>query len=487
MTPTTTTKSQRRPTDASVDNGVDSDTAETAAHCGSAPRKKRRTATTPAKEDPSLELGPKVTVLRLRAQTGSPVRVVDDGDGEDSNLLEQLLDGSMQSETFLNTCFRRRAVHVACPNSTKSNPKIEKYHRLHELSENTMYGLDPEDILQETASDSVFVWLMQHQINNNNCSSSSSNETSHIHSIEINDANTAYHLYKAGHSTYCRANPALERALVRGMLRATGLGCGQYSSDPTKAEFAMGRGEVETFLSSRAGHVTDWHYDFQENFTLQLSGVKRWSLQSNSTVRHPLRACTPHYRNTPADVIELQVLAGRLTDPNFQFSRDEVGASRPAATETTTVETVDLNPGDILYFPAGMWHKVEVIEPGVSINVSLMAATYANITCQALQHVLLQKSEWRECVHNNPAVSRDGRRDVVQRLKSLLKALPGIIQDFEHNGGAESILPPVLRLPQMGVSMAESVKKKMLKARTTRGVELSILKGSNLLAVSSKI
>jgi ribosomal protein L16 Arg81 hydroxylase len=52
------------------------------------------------------------------------------------------------------------------------------------------------------------------------------------------------------------------------------------------------------------------------------------------------------------------------------------------------VETVLVKPGDVLYFPAGMWHKVETVEPGVSINVSLMATNYANAISQAIYHYL---------------------------------------------------------------------------------------------------
>lgn len=32
------------------------------------------------------------------------------------------------------------------------------------------------------------------------------------------------------------------------------------------------RGEIEVFLS-RSGHTTDWHFDFMENFTMQLKGM----------------------------------------------------------------------------------------------------------------------------------------------------------------------------------------------------------------------
>ena len=36
------------------------------------------------------------------------------------------------------------------------------------------------------------------------------------------------------------------------------------------------------------------HYDFQENFTFQLSGSKRWRLRQ-SDVKSPQRGVTPHY------------------------------------------------------------------------------------------------------------------------------------------------------------------------------------------------
>lgn len=62
--------------------------------------------------------------------------------------------------------------------------------------------------------------------------------------------------------------------------------------------------------------------------------------------------------------------------------------------------TVTLRPGDVLYFPAGMWHRVETVESGISLNVSLMGTTYARLLCEALQHLLLGSDDdgWREVV-----------------------------------------------------------------------------------------
>ncbi len=47
------------------------------------------------------------------------------------------------------------------------------------------------------------------------------------------------------------------------------------------------KGEIETFVSKK-GHLTDWHFDFQENFTIQLSGTKRWKVM-RSGITHPIR------------------------------------------------------------------------------------------------------------------------------------------------------------------------------------------------------
>jgi hypothetical protein len=75
---------------------------------------------------------------------------------------------------------------------------------------------------------------------------------------------------------------------------------------------------------------------------------------------------------------------------------------------------ITMRPGDVLYFPAGMWHKVETLEYGVSMNVSLMGTTYATLVCEALQHLLVGGADgdaWREVVMTSrpPATTTGGR------------------------------------------------------------------------------
>jgi len=238
----------------------------------------------------------------------------------------------------------------------------------------------------------------------------------------------------SNYASYCRAPPELEQPLVSSMLRDVGIGLGQY--DPTGEKLTtLGRGEVETFIGTK-GHLTGWHTDFQENFTIQLSGKKKWTLKQG-TVKHPMRGTTPHYKSSE-DVIENQIKAARLSNPDYQFGEQDLESNAFG----DEVEII-MDAGDILYFPAGMFHKVETVEQGVSINISLMGSTYASLVCKTLEHILLQKEEWREVICTN---ERQGI-DVLEKMKSLINDLPSVVKSFGDSGLAEGMLPPVLRRP----------------------------------------
>jgi hypothetical protein len=122
-----------------------------------------------------------------------------------------------------------------------------------------MYGLDPERILEETSSESIFIWLCN--ANQTTVDQSTTNSKNNlttmtangmIRSIKVGDAATALQLHKVGHATYCRAPPRVEQNLVSSLM-----GCGQY--DPSaESNLTLGRGEVETFMSTN-GHITDCH------------------------------------------------------------------------------------------------------------------------------------------------------------------------------------------------------------------------------------
>lgn len=418
----------------------------------------------------------------------------------ESNILEELLFPYTVND-FLNDSFRQHAVHVRwkepepCddvpPKTTTKQQQRLRFPNVPML-QNLMNDPDIPSLVRETSSESVFVWLLkqQHQKQQQHAPDSKSNgrakqtvvsqqsstnqhpETgeefmapSHslpplIQSIEISDPDTAIKLHEmSGHALYFRAPPDIEQTLVGSLLHSTGFGCGQY--DVTKLHTSLGRGEVEVFVGghqhvspnrmdqphnpnpSKSNFVTGWHYDFQENFTVQISGMKRWTLHPGM-VKHPLRGCTPHYDIVSTDsVMESQVVASRLANETLQSPTSMISTTDANTNAANTkVEIVDMYPGDVLYFPAGMWHTVETIESGISINISLMASNYATITCQALQHFLLRNEEWRQCIQN-----RNG--SAVEQLQQLIQSLPNILKTAADNNewNARMILPPVLYEP----------------------------------------
>ncbi len=84
-----------------------------------------------------------------------------------------------------------------------------------------------------------------------------------------------------------------------------------------------------------------------------------------------------------------------------------------------------------------MWHKVETIEPGVSINISLMAANYATVVSQAIQHILHKMPHWRQ-----PILHNDGIHDAQADLTLLLQSLPN---ELSRTLNSQCIIPPVLQ------------------------------------------
>jgi len=129
-----------------------------------------------------------------------------------------------------------------------------------------------------------------------------------------------------------------------------------------------------------------------ENFTFQLRGRKRWLLRKSS-IPHPLRGCTPHYKST--DTSEIQLKIHRLADASFSFSN-------AVPTSNDEYEEVVLNEGDSLYFPAGMWHRVECLEDSISVNISLIATTYADVIADSFRQFMYKFDGFRAGINIFP-------------------------------------------------------------------------------------
>jgi len=88
---------------------------------------------------------------------------------------------------------------------------------------------------------------------------------------------------------------------------------------------------------------------------------------------------------------ECELKAARLSNADFQFGWPNCSEMKNSFGEE---QEVIMNPGDMLYFPAGMCHSVETIEEGISISISLMSVNYASLVSSAIHHFLIKKDAW---------------------------------------------------------------------------------------------
>lgn len=277
-----------------------------------------------------------------------------------------------------------------------------------------LFDLNIIEMVKETASEKIHVWL-----------SSKDPATpcgTVMDSISIQDPLDAIKLHKVGHSLYCRAPAELESRVIPSFLQCLGLGIKGCQHDK------FSRGEIETFYSRR-GHITAYHTDFQENFTIVLSGKKLWSFHE-STAQFPLRGCSPHFASSDqsenTNIQELQLKTLRLG--NHTFFPDEYLQQSSG----NSIRSVEVSAGDVLYHPAGVWHRVECLEDSISINISLISASYAELFCSSLQQLLSSYPQFRQPINTaDPQKSND-------ILQQILNILPTVSQGLKPC----DILPP---------------------------------------------
>ena len=161
-------------------------------------------------------------------------------------------------------------------------------------------------------------------------------------------------------------------------------------------ESLTAKGEIETFISKK-GHVTDWHQDFQENFTIQLQGVKRWRVKKGS-VKEPVLGLTPHYfsgenLSTKRNELKMHLSCQGRSPPTKSAETSRHTAYRPDDSWfADDCQELILWPGDVFFFPSGLWHQVETVsgEPSISINFSLQPKRWADELGDMIRGAFLQ-------------------------------------------------------------------------------------------------
>jgi ribosomal protein L16 Arg81 hydroxylase len=113
-------------------------------------------------------------------------------------------------------------------------------------------------------------------------------------------------------------------------------------------------------FASRRGRGLKAHYDQNDNFICQAAGQKRWRIAPNTHVKHPTVGYAVGNPPTPQQAAE---------------------APNGFPTELPTpFETVDMEPGAVMFVPRGMWHDTETLD-GASLhfNIQCGVATWKDV------------------------------------------------------------------------------------------------------------
>jgi ribosomal protein L16 Arg81 hydroxylase len=160
---------------------------------------------------------------------------------------------------------------------------------------------------------------------------------------------------------------------------------------------------IASLFFTPAGGGAVPHFDKNENFTIQLTGAKRWQVGEM-----PMVPAAPDGYTLGSSAI-MPALAPLLAE-----------ARRPPE------RTVDLEPGTLLYVPRGTVHHTGAGEPSWSLNLSYCPSMWLDLLRAGLQERLVTSPGWRGIV---TGVGGDPAARDANRLNELLAELRALLDD----------------------------------------------------------
>jgi len=165
---------------------------------------------------------------------------------------------------------------------------------------------------------------------------------------------------------------------------------------------------IASLFYTPAGGGAVPHFDKNENFTIQLTGAKRWQVGEAPMVP---AAPDSYTLGSPAITPALAPLLAKAQRPPEQ--------------------TVELKPGTLFYVPRGTVHHTSAGEPSWSLNLSYTPTMWLDLLRVGLQERLTASPRWRAIV---TGAGKDGAGgDPAARnanyLPELLAELRGMLDD----------------------------------------------------------
>ena len=328
------------------------------------------------------------------------------------NLLSVLLY-PLNIDEFMKNYWTKKYYHVS----------IDNQDRVKDLL-NGPFPFHLKTLLQDTASQKIHVWMKT----KNDSSSNKDDKHDKLLSFTVEDDDSALSSFHCGGSLYFRSSQELSDIFITELMKDLGIGIGSNYNDGNQ------RGEIEVFVSHK-NHLTSWHTDFQHNFTIQLFGHKRWYLlpisNNNGSFSNVYRGYTPHYSNNnyiDLNSKECQIKLHKSQYPKFNANQWKEFDDLNNKKYCDEIKIIDLKPGSTLYFPSGMWHKVETIsDKSLSINLSIIPMTYGQLINNAINHYMAIDPIFREPIlHNN----NNNNKTIINKLSNKIQVFLSNINKY---------------------------------------------------------
>jgi hypothetical protein len=225
---------------------------------------------------------------------------------------------------------------------------------------------------------------------------------------------------------------------------------GPYFADITamvrKLEFELGVNEgcarAGVFASPTNGGIS-CHYDSVDVFSIQLRGTKKFDLAPVTELRHPwgFQYITG---SRPIDDLYPQASDGFPSWENVEF------------------QTVEMQPGTVLYMPRGTWHRTEAEGDSIAVSIGMEPPSAAECVLEQLRLLLLQDPDWRKPLYGVWGAG-SMRSAAIQRASKLMAELPGL---------ASSIDPEYLAAPKLSETRRISLMNAQSRVQRTPNTAL---------------
>lgn len=154
------------------------------------------------------------------------------------------------------------------------------------------------------------------------------------------------------------------------------------------------------------------HFDPNDNYTIQLSGRKRWYYSDDASFHAPGHPSGTAFRSGKDLDRHILSTEGR------HYVRNIHAISLPS-----NWESVVLKPGSMLYVPRGFWHWTESLETSISLNISLFEGHWCSYLLPLVEQLVLKDPAWRETASIGGASDTADVERLLNQLKSEIALL----------------------------------------------------------------